>query len=327
MLIAVDAVGGDHYPKNPVLGAIEALKVDDSIEVLLLGPEDLIQTELLDQEYDQSRLHIQHAPEIIGMQDSPSAAVKSKRSSSIAIGISAHKNGDCDAFVSAGNTGALLAASTLILGKLEGVIRPTISATYPTLKGISLLIDAGANLELKPEMYLQFAKMGSIFSTEILNKSNPTIGLLNIGEEPEKGTDCHKEVYKLLSELDEFKGNIEGKDILYGATDIYLTDGFTGNVVLKFGESIPGVLKLLLSKTMEEEKVSPEVQKQLYTILTKGLNTFNYEHVGGVPFLGVNGTSLVGHGGSSPMAIKNMILNAAQCVTHKLNDKIVASLN
>lgn len=327
MLIAVDAVGGDHYPKNPVLGAIEALKVDDSIEVLLLGPEDLIQTELLGQEYDQNRLHIQHAPEIIGMQDSPSAAVKSKRSSSIAIGISAHKNGDCDAFVSAGNTGALLAASTLILGKLEGVIRPTISATYPTLKGISLLIDAGANLELKPEMYLQFAKMGTIFSTEILNKSNPTIGLLNIGEEPEKGTDCHKEVYKLLSELDEFKGNIEGKDILYGATDIYLTDGFTGNVVLKFGESIPGVLKLLLSKTMEEEKVAPEVQKQLYTILTKGLNTFNYEHVGGVPFLGVNGTSLVGHGGSSPMAIKNMILNAAQCVTHKLNDKIVASLN
>lgn len=327
MLIAVDAVGGDHYPKNPVLGAIEALKVDDSIEILLLGPEDLIQTELLGQEYDQNRLHIQHAPEIIGMQDSPSAAVKSKRSSSIAIGISAHKNGDCDAFVSAGNTGALLAASTLILGKLEGVIRPTISATYPTLKGISLLIDAGANLDLKPEMYLQFAKMGSIFSTEILNKSNPTIGLLNIGEEPEKGTDCHKEVYKLLSELDEFKGNIEGKDILYGATDIYLTDGFTGNVVLKFGESIPGVLKLLLSKTMEEEKVAPEVQKQLYTILTKGLNTFNYEHVGGVPFLGVNGTSLVGHGGSSPMAIKNMILNAAQCVTHKLNDKIVASLN
>ncbi|PKD44721.1 phosphate acyltransferase PlsX [Rhodohalobacter barkolensis] len=327
MLIAVDAVGGDHYPKNPVLGAIEALKVDDSIEILLLGPEDLIQTELLGLEYDQNRLHIQHAPEIIGMQDSPSAAVKSKRSSSIAIGISAHKNGDCDAFVSAGNTGALLAASTLILGKLEGVIRPTISATYPTLKGISLLIDAGANLDLKPEMYLQFAKMGSIFSTEILNKSNPTIGLLNIGEEPEKGTDCHKEVYKLLSELDEFKGNIEGKDILYGATDIYLTDGFTGNVVLKFGESIPGVLKLLLSKTMEEEKVAPEVQKQLYTILTKGLNTFNYEHVGGVPFLGVNGTSLVGHGGSSPMAIKNMILNAAQCVTHKLNDKIVASLN
>lgn len=327
MLIAVDAVGGDHFPQNPVQGSIEALQVDDSIEVLLTGPKDLIEKELVGLEYDSNRIHILDAPEIVGMDESPSAAFKSKRSSSISLGLTAHKKGECDGFVSAGNTGALLAASTLILGKLEGVMRPTISATYPTLKGISLLIDAGANLELKPEMYLQFAKMGTIFSEEILNKSKPSIGLLNIGEESEKGTEAHKEAYQLLSQLEGFKGNIEGKDILYGTTDIYLTDGFTGNVVLKFGESIPGVLKLLLSQTMEQEQVSPEVQKQLYTILTKGLNTFNYEHVGGVPFLGVNGTSLVGHGGSSPTAIKNMIINAAHCVTHKLNDKIVASLN
>ncbi|WP_069130987.1 phosphate acyltransferase PlsX [Rhodohalobacter halophilus] len=327
MLIAVDAVGGDHFPQNPVQGSIEALKEDDSIEVLLTGPKDLIQKELKNLEYDSNRTHILDAPEIVGMDESPSAAFKSKKASSISLGLTAHKKGECDGFVSAGNTGALLAASTLILGKLEGVMRPTISATYPTLKGISLLIDAGANLELKPEMYLQFAKMGTIFSEEILNKKSPTIGLLNIGEEPEKGSDEHKEAFQLLSQMDGFKGNIEGKDILYGTTDIYLTDGFTGNVVLKFGESIPGVLKLLLSKTMESEQVSPEVQKQLFTILAKGLNTFNYEHVGGVPFLGVNGTSLVGHGGSSPTAIKNMIINAAHCVTHKLNDKIVASLN
>jgi len=327
MLIAVDAVGGDHFPQNPVEGSIEALKEDDSIEVLLVGPKELIQHELDRLEYNSSRIQILDAPEIVGMDESPSAAFKNKRSSSISLGLTVHKKGECDGFVSAGNTGALLAASTLILGKLEGVMRPTISATYPTLRGISLLIDAGANLELKPEMYLQFAKMGTIFSKEILNNSNPTIGLLNIGEEAEKGTEQHKDAFQLLSQLDGFKGNIEGKDILYGTTDIYLTDGFTGNVVLKFGESIPGVLKLLLSKTMERENVSPEIQKQLYTILSKGLNTFNYEHVGGVPFLGVNGTSLVGHGGSSPTAIKNMIINAAHCVSHKLNDKIVASLN
>jgi len=327
MLIAVDAVGGDHFPQNPIEGSIEALKEDDSIEVLLVGPKELIQHELDRLEYNSSRIQILDAPEIVGMDESPSAAFKNKRSSSISLGLTVHKKGECDGFVSAGNTGALLAASTLILGKLEGVMRPTISATYPTLRGISLLIDAGANLELKPEMYLQFAKMGTIFSKEILNNSNPTIGLLNIGEEAEKGTEQHKDAFQLLSQLDGFKGNIEGKDILYGTTDIYLTDGFTGNVVLKFGESIPGVLKLLLSKTMERENVSPEIQKQLYTILSKGLNTFNYEHVGGVPFLGVNGTSLVGHGGSSPTAIKNMIINAAHCVSHKLNDKIVASLN
>jgi phosphate acyltransferase len=327
MIIAVDAVGGDHYPKNPVLGAIEATNVDSSIQILLTGPKELIQKELEDKEYDKNRIHILHAPEIIGMDESPATAVKSKRSSSVAIGITAHKQGECSAFVSAGNTGALLAASTFILGKLEGVIRPTIAATYPTVKGISLLIDAGANLELKPEMYLQFAKMGCIFSREIFGVEKPTIGFLNVGEEPEKGTDLHKEAFKLLSAMPNFYGNIEGKDILFGKTDIFLTDGFTGNMILKYGESIPDVLKYLLAKTMKEEGIEPDLQKEIYHILGKSLNTFNYENVGGVPFLGVDGTSLVGHGGSSPAAIKNMILNAAQCVEHKLNRKIVASLN
>lgn len=327
MLIAVDAVGGDHYPEYPVLGAVEAINVDDSLNVLLVGPKELIQKELDKAEYDKNRIQILHAPEIIGMDESPAAAVKGKKSSSVTLGITAHKKGECDAFVSAGNTGALLAASTFILGKLDGVMRPTIAATYPTIKGISLLIDAGANLDLKPEMYVQFAKMGIIFSEEILHKSNPTVGLLNIGEEPEKGTEILKKAYKHLKQTDSFRGNIEGKDILYGTTDIYLTDGFTGNVVLKFGESIPEVLKNLLSKTMKEEKISPDMQNQIYTILAKGLRTFNYEHVGGIPFLGVDGTSLVGHGGSSPTAIKNMILNASQCVKCKINDKIIASLN
>ncbi len=327
MLIAVDAVGGDHYPENPVRGAVEAIREDNSLEVLLVGPQDVVKQELNSLEFDSNRIHILHAPEIISMDESPTAAVKGKQSSSITLGITAHKKHECSAFVSAGNTGALLAASTFILGKLEGVIRPTIAATYPTIKGISLLIDAGANLDLKPEMYVQFAKMGVIFSEEILNKKDPSVGLLNIGEEAEKGTETLKKAYQLLKQTDSFYGNIEGKDILFGTTDIFLTDGFTGNVVLKYGESIPDVLKMLLSQTMKEEQVSPEIQKQIYTILTKGLNNFNYEHVGGVPFLGVDGTSLVGHGGSSPTAIKNMILNASQCVRCKVNDKIIASLN
>jgi phosphate acyltransferase len=326
MLIAVDAVGGDHYPENPVLGAVEAINVNESIQVLLVGPEEMVQKELDGLAYDKQRLHILHAPEIIGMDESPATAVKTKQQSSITVGISAHKQGKCDAFVSAGNTGALLAASTFILGKLEGVIRPTIAATYPTMKGMSLLVDAGANLELKPEMYVQFAKMGRIFSREVLGKENPTLGLLNIGEEPEKGSDLHKEVYQLLSGLDGFVGNVEGKGILKGAADVYLTDGFTGNIILKFGESIPEVLKVLLSKTMEQEGTPADVQKQIYSVISKGLQTFNYETVGGVPFLGVDGVSLVGHGGSSPTAIKNMILSASQCVSNKMNDKIVASL-
>jgi glycerol-3-phosphate acyltransferase PlsX len=327
MVIAVDAVGGDHFPKIPVQGAVKATQENADIEILLVGPTEMIRKELDDLEYDSKRIHILHAPEIISMNESPAAAVKSKQSSSIAVGLSAHKKGECEAFVSAGNTGALLAASTFMLGKLEGVIRPTIAATYPTTKGISLLADAGANLELKPEMYLQFAKMSRILAKEILDIENPTVGLMNVGEEPEKGLELHKEVYHLLSTLSYFSGNIEGKDILNGKTDVYLVDGFCGNVLLKFGESIPEILKQLLKKTMIDEKTEPEMQKKVFSILSKSLSAFNYEHVGGIPFLGVNGMSLVGHGGSSATAIKNMVLNAVQCVEHGINDKIVASLN
>ncbi|PWN07433.1 phosphate acyltransferase PlsX [Rhodohalobacter mucosus] len=327
MMIAVDAVGGDHYPENPVAGAVLATGENPDIQILLVGPEDVVSEELLKHSYDSSRIHLLHAPQIIGMDESPSSAVKTKQSSSIAVGLAAHKQGKCSAFVSAGNTGALLAASTFILGKLEGVIRPTIVAPYPTIKGISLLIDAGANLEPKPEMILQFAKMGEIFCREIMGIENPTVGQLNVGEEAEKGTDLQKNSHKLLSQMKGYLGNIEGKDILFGKTDIYITDGFTGNVVLKFGESIPDALQQMLSLTMKSEAVQEEMQRQIYSILEKSLKTFNYEHVGGVPFLGVDGTSLVGHGGSSPVAIKNMIFSAAQCVEHKVNSKIISSLN
>ncbi|TVR15907.1 MAG: phosphate acyltransferase PlsX [Balneolaceae bacterium] len=327
MLIAVDAVGGDHYPERPVQGAIEATKEDKDLRILLLGPEELIKKELSGKDYDTSRIHIHHAPEIIGMDESPASAVKTKQQSSITLGISAHKQGKCDAFVSAGNTGALLAASTFILGKLEGVIRPTIAVTYPTIKGVSLLADAGANLELKPEMYLQVAKMCEIFARDIMGIEKPTVGLINIGEEAEKGLELHKEVHKKLAGLPNFAGNIEGKDILFGKGDIYLTDGFTGNVILKFGESMPDVLKYLLKKTMTEDNLSDEQQKLVFSVIAKTMDTFNYERVGGLPFLGVNGVSLVGHGGSSVTAIKNMIHNAVNCIDSEINKKIVSSLN
>lgn len=327
MVIAVDAVGGDHFPQIPVAGAIRALGENPELEILLVGPKELIESELRKYDDHLERIDILHAPEIIGMDDSPSVAVKSKQNSSIALGLAAHKENKCDAFVSAGNTGALLAASTFLLGKLPGVTRPTIAATYPTLKGISLLVDAGANLELKPEMYVQFAKMCTIFAREIMGIDAPTVGLLNVGEEPEKGLDIHKEVYKLLSGLDNFSGNVEGKDIFLGKTDIYLTDGFTGNLILKFGESIPSTLQKLTAQVMEEEKMVASEREIVQQVLSKAMHSFDYENVGGIPFLGVNGLSLVGHGGSSEKAIKNMIANALQCKEHKINEKIVASLN
>ena len=327
MLIAVDTVGGDYYPANPVQGAVEATKEFSDVEVLLTGPKDLIESELKSLDYDSGKIHILHAPDIIGMEESPSSAIKNKRNSSIVTGISALKQGECSAFVSAGNTGALLAASMILLGKLEGVLRPTIASIYPTIKGISLLVDAGANLELKSDMYLQFAKMSQIFASEIMDIDNPTVGLLNIGEEPEKGTDLLREVYDRLSKLDNFAGNVEGKEILYGKADVYLTDGFTGNILLKYGESIPDILAHMLKTTMIRNGVDEESQKFVFKMLSETLNSFNYEHVGGVPFLGVNGISLVGHGRSYVTAIKNMIRNAAECVKHDVNQKIISSLN
>jgi phosphate acyltransferase len=326
MVIAVDAAGGDYFPKNPVQGAIEAIGEKQNLTILLVGPEDLIQTELKNYSYDEKRIQILHAPEVIGMDESPSAAVKNKRNSSIVLGLSAHKQGKCEAFVSAGNTGALLAASMFILGKLEGVQRPTIAATIPTVKGIRLLIDAGANLELKPETYRQFAQMGTIYSREIMGIEDPTVGLINVGEEPEKGTELLKEVFSLLQDIPNFSGNIEGRDIFSATADIFLCDGLIGNILLKFGESIPPTLQFIVGKTMKEMNLDADTRDTIVNVLHRSLHSFNYEHVGGVPFLGVDGISMVGHGGSTPTAVKNMILNASNCVEAGINQKIIASL-
>ena len=327
MVIAVDAAGGDHYPENPVSGAIEAINERDDLIILLVGPEPTIQKELQKHSFDPKRIQVLDAPEIIGMDESPSTAVKSKQNSSIVMGIGAHKKGKCKAFVSAGNTGALLAASIFILGKLQGVRRPTIAATIPTGEGIKLLVDAGANLDLKPEAYVQFAQMGTIYSREIMGIKNPKIGLINVGEEQEKGTDLLKEVYKLLDNLPNFHGNVEGKDIFKGIVDIYLTDGLIGNILLKFGESIPATVQQAVENSMEEMNLDSNTRETVVKILFKSLRPYNYEEIGGIPFLGVNGISMVGHGGSSPVAIKNMILNAARCVETGVNEKIVTSLH
>ena len=327
MKIVVDAVGGDHVPASPVAGAIQALGDSDEIEIVLCGPKSVIEEELARHDgYDKGRIHILEADQTIGMDEAPTQAVKSKQQSSIVVGLKALAGGQAHAFVSAGNTGALLTASTLILGRLEGIIRPTIAALFPTMKGHRLLVDAGANLDVKPDMLVQFAKMGRIYLEQILNVEEPKIGLLNVGEEPEKGTETHKTAFQKLSELPGFVGNVEGKDILFGKADLYVTDGFTGNVLLKFGESFPNALTGFLGKTMKEKGMSPDKMQEIAKIIKESLTTFDAELVGGIPFLGVNGISMVGHGGSTPLAIKNMVLNAASCVKNEVNAKIVASL-
>ena len=326
MVIAVDAVGGDHYPNSPVEGAVLAVEEDPSIEVILVGPEQLVQEELNKHVYDHERIHVHHAPQIVTMDESPIKAYKGKPQSSISVGLQLHKTGESDAFVSNGNTGALLTISMFTLGKLEGVLRPTIATLYPTIAGFRLLVDAGANLELKPEMYQQFGLMASVYAENVMGIENPRIGLMNVGHEPEKGTELLQNTHELMKDLPNFVGNLEGRDLLSGKADVFVCDGLVGNILLKFGESIPENLQRIIGAKLKSNAIDRDSAKQVVQVIKSALAEFNYESVGGIPFLGVNGVSLVGHGGSTPLATKNMIVNAANCVRSDLNKKITASL-
>ncbi len=326
MKIAVDAFGGDHFPENPVGGAVLAVRENDRLVVILTGPEEEIKKELANHDYPENRIILQDAPEIIGMDESPAQAVRNKPHSSIVVGLGMHQKGMVDGFVSAGNTGALMAASAFILGRLDGVIRPTIATFYPTVKGLGLMIDAGANLEVKPEMLFQFGVMGNIYARDMMGIDTPRIGLLNVGEEKEKGSETLKKAYHLLQALPNFVGNIEGRDILAGQADVFVCDGITGNILLKFGESIPDALKMLLMGVIKKRQLNKEQVALVTSLLQEAFMPFDYQRVGGVPFLGVNGISMVGHGGSSPEAIKNMILNAVRMAESDINKKIIASV-
>ncbi|MBP3192482.1 phosphate acyltransferase PlsX [Natronogracilivirga saccharolytica] len=326
MKIAVDAAGGDFQPENPVKGAIQAVNENAHISVCLVGPEAPVRKELEGLDYPEDRLTVHDAPEIIGMDESPAQAVKTKTRSSIVVGLGMHQKGMVNGFVSAGNTGALMAASAFILGRLDGIIRPTIATFFPTIKGQGLMIDAGANLEVKPEMLFQFGIMGKIFASDIMGIETPRVGLLNVGEEKEKGSETLKKAHQLLEALPSFVGNIEGRDILAGNADVFVCDGITGNILLKFGESIPEALQTLLFAAMKKNQIDGEQKKLVGGLLKEAFAPFDYQAVGGVPFLGVNGISMVGHGGSSPEAIKNMIVNAARMAEIDINKKIITSI-
>ena len=327
MIIALDAAGGDFYPQRPVSGAIQAVEERDDIEILLIGPAKMVKDELNEQGYDGNKIKVIDAPDIIGMQESPSVAVKSKQQSSIANGLGLHAQGKCHAFVSAGNTGALMAASVMILGRIDGVLRPVIGSTYPSIHGNKLMVDVGANIDVKPEMLVQFGLMGKVFAKNVLDIDSPTIGLLNVGEEEEKGRESVKKAYELLKGREDFVGNIEGRDIMRGKADVYVCDGFVGNILLKYGESLPENLSAVIKQAMIRKKLQPEQMKLVADVLAEAFRPFDYQLVGGVPFLGVNGTSLVCHGGSTVLAIKNAIFTAAKMVTTKVNNQIKSELN
>ena len=328
-------MGGDYAPGSVVAGALEALlESHGRFSIILVGQEAKIQEELsklhnraMLEQTDKETFSIVGAKEIIDMYDSPNAALKLKRDSSMTVGINLHREGKADAFVSAGNTGAILSASTLILGRIEGLGRPTIGALVPTERTPCLLLDAGTNVDCRPRHLFEFAVMGSIYVASTLHRSNPSIGLLSIGEEDSKGNEVSLETFAMLKKSKlNFAGNVEGRDILKGKVDVVVCDGFVGNILLKFGESIPGFLKAKF-KTFAAQSIW---NKLMTLFARKGvksiLKELDYQEHGGVPLLGVKGVSIIGHGGSTPKAIKNMIYRAEEMVRQKVNLQIQEAL-
>ena len=326
--IAVDVMGGDFAPRNVVAGAVEALQqTNNRFTLLLVGPEETIRRELSQYPHEGLAYEILNATQTIDMHDTATAALKQKKDSSITVGLTAHKEGKADGFISAGHTGAVMSASTLILGRVEGVGRPTIGTFMPNEKGVCLLVDAGANVDCKPQHLYEFAVMGSIYTSAMFGIDKPTVGLLSIGEESTKGDEVTLEAHQLISKSNlNFIGNVEGRDILKGKAHVVVCDGFVGNVVLKFAESVLDLLKAKFRAHAAKDVFRKVWVCAMYGTLKTILKDFDYQEYGGVPLLGVNGVTIIGHGKSTPKAIKNMILRAEETIQKKINYRIQEAL-
>ena len=321
--ISLDAMGGDDAPVTEVMGAVQTVNQSQAINIVLVGDSPSIEKELKKYSYDKNRIRVRHCTEVIGMHESPTEAIKKKPDSSILVGLQIHKQKEADAFISSGNTGAVMAASLLTLGRIANVTRPTIGQEFPTDTGFSILFDVGANMDCKPAYMLEFALMGVVFANHIFKVENPRVGLLNVGEERTKGDALTVEAYDLLEKSGlNFIGNVEGSDVLKGKAEVIVCDGFVGNVLLKFTESVPGVLKNTFLQYTKGNIFKKLWLSMMYLTLKKVLKGFDYEEFGGVPLLGVNGISIIGHGKSSQKAITSMILKAEKMHRLKINDII-----
>jgi len=322
--IAIDAMGGDHAPGSIIEGAVLAQKTSgNKVELILLGDSDIINSELGKLGAASLPLRVVHCDDVIGMAEEAAESVRRKPNSSIVMGLELQKNKEADAFISAGNTGAVMAASLITLGRLKGVNRPAIVSLFPTEKGTSIILDVGANSDCKALNLYQFALMGVSYFSLIFNKENPSVGLLSIGEEKSKGNEVTIESHKLISASElNFVGNLEGRDILKGKADVIVCDGFVGNVILKFAESIDSYLGELFKKRIRKSlfaRIGALLMSRAFKDLKKNLD---YAEYGGAPLLGISGVSLICHGGSSPKAIKNAVRVARSIVENNLNARI-----
>lgn len=316
--IAIDAMGGDHAPAVPVAGAALALgELPGDVAIQLIGQKRSIERELERQALDGTRIEIVDAPDVIGMGEKPLQAIRSKRNSSIVIGLGLQKAGQSDAFISAGNTGAVMAASTLTLRLYDGFERPAIGTPFPTSRQTVLVLDVGANVDCSAAELVGFAHLGVLYARDVMGRGDPAVGLLNIGEEEEKGNGAAKEAFRLLRQSGlPFVGNVEGRHILLGRCeagdfDVVVCDGFVGNVLLKFYESVERLFHSLVERELGAATAAGDAMTRIWRVL-------DYAEYGGAPLLGVRGVSIICHGRSSPTAIRNAIKVAADATQHHL---------
>lgn len=322
--VAVDAMGGDNAPLEIVKGAVEALELRKDLKVILVGPEETVRAELKKYSYDEARVEVVNASEVIEMAEPPVQAIRTKKDSSIVVAMKLVKNGEADAFVGAGSTGAVLVGGQLIVGRLKGVERPPLAPLLPTEKGASLLIDCGANVDARPSHLVQFAKMGSIYMENVMGIQNPRVAIVNIGAEEEKGNALVKETFPLLKECKDinFIGSIEARDIPAGYADVVVCEAFVGNVILKLYEGVGATMMSMIKKGMMSDFRSKMGALMVKPALKKTLKAFDASEYGGAPLLGLKGLVVKSHGSAKSVEIRHAIFQCEQFKEEKINEKI-----
>jgi phosphate acyltransferase len=327
--IAVDAMGGDNAPAEIIKGAVLAVGDKKEIKVVLTGDETVIRKGLSEYNYDKERIEVVHAPEVITNCEAPVLAIRRKKNSSIVVACNMVKNKEADAFVSAGSTGAVLAGGQLIVSRIPGVERPPLAPLIPTLKGVSLLVDCGANVDARSSHLVQFARMGSIYMENIIGIKNPRVAIVNIGAEEEKGNQLVKETFPLLKDCKDinFIGSIEAREIPNGGADVIVCEAFVGNVILKLYEGLGGALVQKIKTGMMSTTRSKIGALLVKPALKETLKDFDASRYGGAPLLGLNGLVVKTHGNAKSTEVRNSIIQCVTFTEQHINDKIKKNLN
>lgn len=326
--VALDAMGGDYAPVETVKGAVEAVQANPNVKVFLVGQEKVVREELSRYQFPNDRIEVVPASEVITNEESPVKAIRSKKDSSIVVAMNMVKKGEADAFVSAGSTGAILVGGQVLVGRIRGIERPPLAPLIPTTKGISLLIDCGANVDARPSHLVQFAKIGSIYMESVVGVKNPRVAIVNIGAEEEKGNALVKETFPLLKECKDinFIGSIEAREIPKGGADVIVSEAFVGNVILKLYEGLGSALVSKIKGGMMKNLRSKIGALLVKPALKATLKDFDASEYGGAPLLGLNGLVVKTHGNSNSKEIMNSILQCVVFGEQKINEKIRANI-